>query len=633
MKFSYKLIKKYLPEVKSKESLVNSLNMRAFETETKEGDTFDVSVPSNRYSNVTCHIGIAREAAAAMNLREIKIPEITVEEWKGRAEEFSLEVEDKKICPRYTAWYFDGVKISSSPDWMQKVLSDCGLRPVNNVVDIMNYVMLETGQPLHAFDYDKIEGRKILVRKAKKGEVITSIEDVDYNLDPSVLVIADGKKPLAIAGIKGGKGAEITEHTRRIVVESANFDAVSIYDTSKNINLLTDASLRFAHNIHKQLALVGLQRAGELLQEIAGANPGGKVNSSPKIEYPRKITFKPENFNTLMGTELEKKEIMGVLTKLGFEIDGEKIIVPVLRDDVQIEEDLIEEAGRMFGFDNIESKAPIASIKPSESDNIFSFRSGIRKIMVGLGYDEVYNHSFVGDEKYGKIELQNPISEEKSFLRATLAPLLLKNIKNNLKYYDEVRIFEIGKIFGKAEERDAIGIAFGSRKEETFFEVKGVTEALLQGLGLTDFYMVETESDETELIVKTNSSEVGRIARYGEGFTIAELNADILIKFVEEEVSFRPLPKFPAVLRDISVLIDEDVKIGSVIQEIQNVDTDLIEDVDLVDEYFGPKDGRQSITLRIRFRAQDRTLSVEEVDKKMNKIQSLIEDKFRGQVR
>jgi len=633
MKFSYKLIKKYLPEVKSKESLVNSLNMRAFETEIKEGDTFDVSVPSNRYSNVARHIGVAREAAAAMNLREIEIPKITVEEWKGGAEEFSLEVEDKKLCPRYTAWYFDGVKISSSPDWMQKVLSDCGVRPINNVVDIMNYVMLETGQPLHAFDYDKIEGRKILVRKAKKGETITSIEGVDYNLNPSVLVIADEKRPLAIAGIKGGKDAEITEHTRRIVVESANFDAVSIYNTSKNINLLTDASLRFAHSIHKRLALVGLQRVGELLQEIAGANPGGKVNSSPEIEHPRKITFKPENFNALMGTEFEKKEIMGVLTKLGFEIDGEKIIVPVLRDDVQIEEDLIEEAGRIFGFDDIKPKAPIVSIKPSESDNIFSFRSGIRKIMVGLGYDEVYNYSFVGNKKYGKVKIQNPISEEKSFLRATLAPLLLKNIENNLKYYNEVRIFEVGKVFGGAEERDAIGIAFGSRKEETFFEIKGVTEAFLQGLGLTDFYMVETEGDETELIVKTNSSEVGRIARYGEGFTIAELNADILIKFVEEEVSFRPLPKFPAVLRDISVLINEDIKIGNVIQEIQNVDTDLIEDVDLIDEYFGAEDGKQSITLRIRFRAQDRTLSVEDVDGKMNKIQSLIKNEFRGQVR
>src|SRR6056297_3171524 len=205
MKFSYKLIKKYLPDAPSKESLIEALVMHSFEAENMDGDVFDVSVPSNRYSSASYHIGVAREAAAVLGLDNSNIPNIKVKEWEGSAGEFGLEVKDKDLCTRYTGMYFENVEVGESPEWIKEVLKDCGLRPINNVVDVMNYVMLETGQPLHAFDYDKIEGKKIVVRNAKEGESMTSIEGIDYDLDPSVLVIADEKKPLAIAGIKGGK--------------------------------------------------------------------------------------------------------------------------------------------------------------------------------------------------------------------------------------------------------------------------------------------------------------------------------------------------------------------------------------------------------------------------------------------
>ncbi len=629
MKFSYKLIGKYLPGVEPKEDLVNSLTMYALETEDMEGDKFGVSVPSNRYSNIAHHIGLAREAAAILNLKKNKIPEIEIEEWEGEAEEFSLEVKEKNLCPRYTAWYFEDVEIEESPEWIQEILENCGLRPINNVVDIMNYVMLETGQPLHAFDYDKIEGRKIVVRKAKKEEKITSIEGIEYELNSNILLIADKENPLAVAGIKGGKSAEIGEETKRIVVESANFDPVSIYNTSRDINLFTDASSRFAHAIHKDLALVGLKRAGELLEEIMGAKPGGKVNSSLEIESPKGISFSWEKFNSFMGTDFKRQEIEEALERLGFEIEEGKVRVPALRDDIWTEEDLIEEAGRILGFNEIEPKAPMVGIKPSETDAVFLFRDRIRDIMTGFGYDEVYNYSFLGDERYGEVKLENPISEEKAFLRKTLKPLILENMEENLKYYDEVRVFEVGRVFEEAEERDSLGISFGSKKKETFFEVKGAVDGLLRKLGLMDFYMSESDLG---LTIHADGKEVGWISKK-EKMTLAEINANLLMNIVGGELSFRPLPRFPFVLRDISLLTAVNAKIGDLIQEIQLTSRDLVEDVDLVDEYFGAEDGKQSVTLRIRFRTEDRTLFKEEVDNEMKKITSVLEDKFGAVVR
>jgi len=633
MKFSYKLIKKYLPDAPSKESLIEALVMHSFEAENMDGDVFDVSVPSNRYSSASYHIGVAREAAAVLGLDNSNIPNIKVKEWEGSAGEFGLEVKDKDLCTRYTGMYFENVEVGESPEWVKEVLKDCGLRPINNVVDVMNYVMLETGQPLHAFDYDKIEGKKIVVRNAKEGESMTSIEGIDYDLDPSVLVIADEKKPLAIAGIKGGKDAEVTKDTERIVVEAANFDPISIYKTSNHINLSTDASLRFSHDLHKRLALEGLKRAADLLKNELGFKPGGRVNSAPELESSHQVTFDLKEFNKLMGTDFEDKEIVKSLSKLGLNFEDGKVEVPPVRDDVWDEADLIEEAGRIFGFDDIGSEPPKVSIKPSESDEVFDFRDDVRKILIALGYDEVYNYSFVGDHAYGDVELENPISEDKSLLRKTLTPLLFDNVEENLKHYDDVRIFEIGKVFEKAEERNVIGIAFGSNNRETLFEVKGVVSELLEKLGLMEFHMVEVDDEELKLEIHSDHEVIGEIVKYSKGFTLTEIKADLLMELVEEEISFEPMPKYPAVLRDVSILVSDNQKIGDIIKGVQEVNLNLIEDVDLVDEYFGVEDGLQSITLRIRFRSDNKTLSSKEVDKEMEKVVDKLEGDFGAEIR
>lgn len=630
MKFSYKLLKKYLPEISSQKDVADYLNKYVFEIDGLENDTLDVSIPSNRYSTGASHIGLAKEIKAAMNLKKTDWPEFDIKEWEGESDEFSIDIQNKDLCPRYTGWYFDNVKIEESPDWIKEILIDCGLRPINNIVDIMNYVMLETGQPLHAFDYDKVVGHKIIVRNAKEGEKMTSIDGVLYKLDSSVLVVADEEKPLAIAGIKGGKDAEVTAETKRIIVEAANFDFISIHKASRTINLTTDASLRFSHDLHKRLALEGLERAGQLLKEIVGAVPGGKLNSNSKVESKKRIVFNFSSFNNLMGLDLSDDEIKNILERFGFEVGDNIVFVPSVRDDLNTQEDLIEEISRIVGFDDIEAEAPSVKIKPSVSDDIYILKNQIREILTGFGFDEVYNYSFLGDENYGGMELENPISEDRKFLRSTLENLIFDNVKENLKHFDKVRLFEIGKVFGKSEERNVLGLGISLGNKTGFFELKGVIEGLLKRLGIMDFYMKEIEGDNGVSVV-VDDLDLGHIKEVG-NLSFCELRLDDLLKLVRDEVSYRGLPKHPAVLRDISVLINDQVRIGNLIKEIQEIDLELIEDVDLVDEYFGKDDGKQSITLRIRFRSEEKTLSSDDVDVLMKKITDLLKNKFKCQI-
>ncbi len=637
MKFSYTLIKKFLPELKSKKQLIDALNLYAFETEDHNKNTIDVSIPTNRYSNAASHIGIAEETKTILNLKRSKIPELKAgTQKKEKPTAFDVEVKDTKLCPRYTAQFFDDVKIKSSPKWLKDVLMDCGLRPINNVVDLMNYVMLETGQPLHAFDADKIENKripKIVIRKAKQGESIVSIDGNSYALTPSMLVIADSEKPLAIAGIKGGKGAEVSKETKSIIVESASFDATSVYKTSQQLSLVTDASVRFSHHLHPELAVIGLKRARELLQEIVGAKPGDVFDSSPQKFAPRKLTFDINWFNRFIGTELSVKEAVSFLRRLGLKTQGKKVEIPIFRQDIETREDIAEEVVRLIGYNKLASQPPLIGLASSEFNERFRFKDNIRNILSGFGFDEVYNTSFVGEGGAEVIEVENPVAEDKKFLRSSLLPLLSGNVKDNLRFYDEVRIFEAGKIFAVSGEKNALGIAAAAKNRDLFFELKGAVEQLLKGLGLTDFFMVEFKGKERGLRIKSGRSVIGRLIHYDKRTSLAELDMETLLQLVEGELSYAPLPKYPAVIRDISVLVEHEVRIGKIIQEIQLSNVHLIQDVDLIDEYLGGDDKRQSITLRIVFRADDRTLNAKEVDKEMKKINLLLERNFGAEIR
>jgi len=703
MKFSYTLFKKLVPAVKDKKEIIEKLNLHFFEAEDLRGDILDISIPANRFSDAASHFGIAREIAAILNVKAQKNVDYIPADAKmfpvsrhsaGACPLFKVEVQDKNLCPRYTAQYFENIKIASSPKWMQKVLIDCGLRPINNVVDIMNYAMLETGQPLHAFDYDKLIAydlkiKTIVVRRAKKGERITTLENKIYPLDEDILVIADTKMPLAIAGIKGGKLAEVDRNTKRIIVESANFNGVNIYKTSKSLNLSTDASLRFSHNISPQLTIIGIGRAAQLLREIVGAQSGQVIDAN-FVKYSKKIIkFDADRFNKFIGADLNSEICQKYLKRLGFKIIktsrfGAKshffVEVPPLRGDVKLFEDLAEEAIRLYGYNRLKSLPPRVHLRPPALEDQIIFKSKINKALMGFGLSEVCNYSFIGEDdlrinpawKTEIVELKNPVSAQLKYLRPSLVPGLLRNIKSNSRFFGEAKIFEIGKVFYRREERRispnthniseklTLGIALFSknRKGEIFFELKGIIEQLFRKIGLVDYLMPEAETSggvnnfadyfliRGEILeIKSGGKTIGYLGRVNwellenQEAALAEIDLNALLRLVEEEHEYLPLPKYPSAMRDISILIEPTVRVGEIMQAIQESNLKYIEDVDLIDE-FDISDKRQatsgktrSLTFRIVFQAKDRTLTDKEINREKENIIRVLKNKFRAIIR
>jgi len=669
MKFSYPFIREFVPKLASKKKLIEALTAHAFEAEDAGGDAFEVKL-LNRASDAASHWGIAREAAAALGLSH-SVPEIT--ECRPIAKEqpdsFSVRVLEPELCPRYTAQSFEGLRIGPSPSRITKVLKDCGLRPLNAVVDIMSYVMLEVGQPLHAFDLDKIEGEEIIVRRAKQGERITTLDGNEYELDPAMLVIADARKPLALAGIKGGIDAAVTKKTTRVLIEAATFDPVTIYKTSKALKLATDASFRFSHNLHPALASVGLKRAEELLRNSIKAKPGRVFDSLKNPLFPRKLIFDIEQFSRLIGSEISLGKSRALLKRLGFVAEKNKtkasflVTVPVVRQDIEDDADLAEEIARFIGYDKLPSVAPRVNILPASENESVLLKDKTRSIFAGLGFDEAYNHSLVsfrdlkqvGAEKIA-IELENPLSSEFQYLRPLLAPHLLRNAALNERFFDRFNIFEIGRIFyaekPSPREKTMVGALSADKHREPFFLLKGALDRFLKSVGIIDFAFVSqlpvsvhaTPFPVNHLLRKSilwivsSDGVIGFLGKVPDDrewhSALAELDLGRVGALSAGEREYEPLPKYPAVMRDISMLLEAGLKIGEVIEAVQSSNTRLIQDVDLVDEYIG-KDwqDKQSITLRILFQAKDRTLTSEEVDALMKKITGLLESRFHGQIR
>ncbi len=670
MKFSFVLIKKLVPAIKDKKDLITKLNFYSFEAIDAGANTLDISIPPNRFSDAASHWGITREISAILG-RNFQFPIPAQFSRKASKSSFGVSIQDKKLCPRYSAQYFDNIKIASSPEWIKKVLLDCGLRPINNVVDIMNYAMLETGQPLHAFDYDKLSQSvnrqaQIIVRRAKKGEKITTLDDKTYQLDENILIIADSKNPLAIAGIKGGKHAEVDKNTKRIVVESANFNGVNIYKASKILKLSTDASLRFSHSISPELTAIGLNRAAQLLYEIAGAKAGQFIDVN--FIKPRKkiIRFDLDKFNKFIGLNLDIKNCQKYLELLGLKISRPSTIirssssflveVPAVRCDVEVFEDLAEEIIRLYGYDRLKSLPPHIHLILSGFEDQIVLKDKVRKLLIGAGLDEVSNYTFIGetDLAFGKnwknevVELANPISSQFNHLRPSLAVGLLKNIESNFRFFDEVKIFEIGKVFFKGEknklaEKLILGIVVASKnKKQAFFELKGIIKEFFSKIGLADYLMPEMNNNSNFLqsneVLKIESNEItiGYLGGVNKNFVkgyaaLAEIDLGELLKLVSEEHEYRPLPKYPSVMRDVSILVESRARVGEIMQAIQEANLDYIEDVDLVDEY--EFESKRSLTLRIIFQAENRTLTDQEVNREMEKIIEIIKSRFRAEIR
>lgn len=667
MKFSYPLIKKICPLLKSKSQVVETLSLYAFEAEDAPGNAFEVNLPPNRYADAASHWGIAKELAAVFDwildyggIKKFPVVDFKTAAGKSR-KKLDVEIREPQLCQRYLACGMEGIAVKPSPRWLQEALRDCGLRPINNVVDAMNYVMLEMGQPLHAFDSDKLSGSKIIVRRAKKGESITAIDGIRYDLSPEMLVIADAAHPIAIAGIKGGHGPEVTTATKRIIIESANFDSVSIYKTSHALKLITDASQRFSHGLSQNLAELGIARAAYVLKEIAGAEIVELYDSRKKPFPKRELKFDIIKFNAFTGASISNEVAAGYLRRLGFVSKGKDLWeIPPYRTDIETHEDMIEEVLRLYGLGNLKSIPPRIYLGAAAQDETVILKEKTRKILSGLGLNEVYGNSFVAKEAEMMVEkailvsLENPISEEFYYLRPALAPNLLASAELNEKFTDAVKIFEVGKTFLRntkgITEQLVLGVVFAAKGKEIFFELKGILQSFLKSMGITDPVLFDKKGkpanvgkywmDKSSVVaLRLGTQEIGVIGfslavTKGWCTAIAEIYLNVLNEAVAEEMEYMPLSRYPSVMRDISVLLNTTHSVGDIMQAIQLANTGMIRDVDLMDEYSDPKwTDKESLTFRIVFQKNDRTLTAEEVDAQIEKIKKLLKAEFQAELR
>jgi phenylalanyl-tRNA synthetase beta chain len=663
MKFSYNWLQSFFDKKLPKpEKLAEVLTMHSFEVEDVEkfGKDFvlDIDVLPNR-TDCYSHFGMAREISAILGLK-LKEEKWNLEEDKNLKAENFASIKVVSGCNRYSARIIFDAKVGESPDWIKERLEVCGIKPINNVVDITNYVMLELGQPLHAFDLEKIEGKKIIVRFAKKGEKILTLDDEEYDLDKDILVIADSKKPIAIAGIKGGKETGISEKTKVILLESANFDPVTIRRGSIKLDLKTDASMRFSHGLDPNLTEIAANRAAYLISEICGGRVAkGILDFYPEKVSPKKIKLEIEEVESLLGTKIPKQKILKILKSLGFKVNQKFIVeVPTFRRDVSIQEDLIEEIGRIYGYEKIEKKFPVSALVPPKKNPEIFWENFVKDVLVSLGFTEVYNYSFLPKEdieNFGfekeAIEIENPASAFYQFLRPSLIPGLIKNIQKNQTEFSEIKIFEIGKIFkNKKEKKTLAGVITGER----FFEAKGVIDTLLKRMGISNFYFdfYEPTPEESKISIwqikksaeiKIDGEEVGFLGEISrkilEKYKIKDkivafdIDFEKLAKLATEEHEYEPFSIYPAIIRDISVLVPKDVLVEDVMNVIEETAGKLIRDIDLFDIYEEIEEDRKSLAFHIIFQLKERAILPEEVENAFQKIVENLEKNPDWEVR
>ena len=657
MLFSLNLLRKIIPELsQSSKKIAEDLSLKSFETEAPTKKILEISLPPNRYSDVASHWGLASEISAIYDLNYKKPALGEIKEDLNKT--IKLEVGEPELIKRMAVKYFEDIKIGASPKWMQDILHDCGFRSINNLVDITNYVTLETGQPLHAFDLDKMEGDILKVRHAKKGEMLETLDEKKFNLDEEVLVLADAKNALDLAGIKGGKKAEIGESTKKIILTAGNFNGVHIYKTVRKLNFGTDASSRFSHHLSPYLVEIGINRATELIKEFCSGVSGKTSEFYPHKASRKLLKLDIKKFNQFSGLNLNYEEAFFYLSRLGFKKEDDLIEIPWLRMDIEYPEDLMEEIIRFYGYEKIPSKPVVFPLLHQREEDRIILKDKVRDILVSLGFNEVYNFSFVSKDNYlcgNPISLENPISSQFEYMRTTLATHLFNNIQENIKYTENVRLFEIGKIFnennspagGKIEEQLTLGVVLATKEKNNFLEMKGVVYELLNKIGLIDFFTGDLNMAIqflSNVVSQRIEGDHGVLGYFGlvnsklldhKNTIYLEINLEKLLKLARGEKEYEPLSRFPSVMRDISLLVNQSTRVEEILNIIQESGGNLINDVDLLDFYEDEKlgDNKRSLTFRIVFQSHERTLIDEEINELMEKIIKALKNKFEVDIR
>ena len=615
-------------------------------------------------------IGIAREAAITIG-QKIKYPEIEVKACDEDID-FEVKIENPKLCPRYGARIVKDVKIEPSPYWMQRRLIEAGVRPINNIVDITNFVMLEQGQPLHAFDLNELPNGKIVVRNAVEGEKFTTLDEVERTLDKDMLVITDGEKPVAIAGVMGGLNSGITDNTTAVLFEGAAFNADSIRLTSKKLGLRTESSGRYEKGVCTELSITGVERACQLVEMLgAGRVLRGTVEDYPVKQEAQSLTVNPSRIIKNIGIDLSLDGFVKILKDLEFKCDlksDDEIVieVPPFRLDIEQEADIYEEIARIYGFENIPSEQLEGNATAGVKTPQQKFMDKIKDTATSIGLYEILTYSFVSPKSLDKIKLPeddkkrdyitliNPLGEDTSVMRTTMMPSMLNVLYTNVSRKVESGLaFECGHTFTPQEglpiETNHLCVGMYG-KDVDFFVLKGALETILDSVGFENYEIIPETNNTTFhpgrcATIMYNNIYIGTFGEVhpevidnynlGQRVYLAELDLDLIFENSDRTIIYNPLPKYPSTSRDIALLVKDDVIVKQIEDIIKANGEDLLESYKLFDVYKGSQiaDGYKSIAYSIIYRSKDKTLTDEDVNKVHQNIIRELEEKLDAKLR
>lgn len=638
---------------------------------------FEIGLTPNR-SDCLCVIGIAREVAALLNT-PLRLPEISLPQSAGKISDLaSVTIDNSEFCPRYAARLVTDITVAPSPFWLKDRLIAAGLKPINNIVDITNFVMMELGQPLHAFDFDRLAESRIIVRTAHEDEIFTTLDGKERRLTRETLMICDGQKTIAIAGVMGGENSEIENATTRVLIESAYFNPVSIRKTAKRLGLSTDASYRFERGVDPEGTLTALNRAAQLMADIGqGHLIDGFIDAYPNPVSGREILLSVSHTNRHLGTQYNPSEITHYLESIQFKVkqkneDTLSVIPPTFRVDVSRPEDLMEEVARLWGYNKISMTFPPISAGIGLPKKQIEIKEKIKNLMSGMGFTESIHYSFIGksccdrlelaagDERRRMLDVLNPLTEDQAVMRTSLIPCLLESVNRNHSWQiKNLKIFELGKIFisngqdlQPTEIEMLAGLWTGARSDPTwhgkpepcnYYDLKGTVELLLDCLGVANLLFTRLPEQSCSFTKFHHSAQImageKRIGLIGEikpsvikNFALKqpvfvfEMDVSSLTPLLPETIFFTSLPRFPAVERDVTLIVDNNVQAGDIIKQVESYQEDLMENITVFDVFSGvpiPM-GKKSVSLRMTYRSSMETL----LDKQVNIIHQQITDRL-----
>jgi phenylalanyl-tRNA synthetase beta chain len=683
MLFSYNWLKEYIQgQFPSAEKLEELLNMHIFEVEEREQRKddwlFDIALLAHR-GDAASHYGLARDLAALLGRKMKHVAIKPLKKTAGSLAPLKVSVRSKAVY-RYSAVVVQGVGIGKSPQWLQDRLELVGINSLNNVVDVTNYVMAELGQPLHAFDYDTLQEHQMTVREAKEGEKIETLDDLTFKLPQGTLVIEDKGRLIDLAGIKGGKYSAIGKNTKNVVFQSAVFSGERIFKTKKQLGYTTQAADLYARELDPNATMRALERALFLLGKVGGMKVVQVVDIYPEKRKERKLLFDPALLERYLGAPVLKTRAKQILQRLGFTIKEQKkaweVMIPTFRQDVSIGQDLVEEIGRMQGYEKIAPIFPVATLIPSIENPSVRLKERVQDAFVEAGYTEMYNYSFIGEkdlqtfhytlhDKKKLVHLQNPYSEEYKYLRPNLAENLLKALEENQRRIarKDIRVFEVGNVFEQAKGRIAqwnlaTGVLGLAKKDDqaAFGEAKGLVDFMFSRLGVNDVWY--DSFDQTPLHSRVSlwhgaktaeikvgdkkigflgivAPEIAQSLRLKGSCSLVSLDIPALLAHVSQKSEYRPIPRFPAVYRDLALLVPRTTKVIDVMNVINAAGGELLDDVDLFDMYEGERvlEGQKNLAFHLIFQSPERTLTAREVDSVHEKIIKVLQQNPAWEIR